>query len=96
MAENNKVIELNVNSAIVRPTGQKNMEDLARVCKKYGCKVAVNSDAHSIYTLGQQGTVPEMLRKIDFPQELIVNATYENLINELKIHNKKFLSLIEV
>lgn len=95
-AKNNKVVELNVNSAIVRPSGQKNMEDLAIACKKYGCKVAVNSDAHSIYTLGQQGNVPEMLRKIDFPQELIVNATYDNLINELKIHSKNFLSLIEV
>ncbi len=95
-AANNKVVEINVNSAIVRPTGQKNMEELAKVCKKYGCKIAVNSDAHSIYTIGQQGNVPEMLKRIDFPQELIVNATYENLVNELKIHKKKFLSLIEV
>ena len=72
------------------------MEELAKVCKKYGCKIAVNSDEHSIYTIGQTGNVPEMLRRIDFPQELIVNASYENLINELKLHDKKFLNLIEV
>lgn len=95
-AKNNKVVEINVNSAIVRPTGQKNMEELAKVCKKYGCKIAVNSDAHSIYTIGQTGNVPEMLRRIDFPQDLIVNASYENLVNELKLHDKKFLNLIEV
>ena len=95
-AQNNKVVEMNVNSAVVRPAGQKNMEELAKACKKYGCKIAVNSDAHSIYTLGQTGNVPEMLRRIDFPQELIVNASCENFINELKIHNKKFLSIIEV
>ncbi|MBQ9844793.1 MAG: phosphatase [Oscillospiraceae bacterium] len=95
-AANNKVVEMNVNSAIVRPTGQKNMEELAKACKKYGCKIAVNSDAHSIYTIGQQGNVPQMLERIDFPQELIINASCENLIKELKIHNKKFLSLIEV
>lgn len=95
-AQNNKVVEMNVNSAVVRPAGQKNMEELAKACKKYGCKIAVNSDAHSIYTLGQTGNVPEMLKRIDFPQELIVNASCENFINELKIHNKNFLSLIEV
>lgn len=95
-AKNNKVVEINVNSAIVRPSGQKNMEELAKACKKYGCKIAVNSDAHSIYTLGQQGNVPEMLERIDFPQELIVNASYENLVKELKIHNKNFLETIEV
>ncbi|MBE6877638.1 MAG: phosphatase [Ruminococcaceae bacterium] len=95
-AAKNKVVEINVNSESARPTGQKNMVKLAEVCKKYGCKIAVNSDAHSIYTIGQQGSVPEMLKRIDFPQELIVNATYENLVNELKIHNKNFLSLIEV
>lgn len=95
-AKNNKVVELNVNSATVRPSGQKNMEELALVCKKYGCRVSVNSDAHSIYTLGQTGNIPALLEKIDFPQELIVNISYENLVKELKIHNKKFLGSIEV
>lgn len=95
-AKNNKVVELNVNSATVRPSGQKNMEELALACKKYGCKVSVNSDAHSVYTLGQTGNVPALLSKIDFPQELIINISYENLVRELKIHNKKFLSDIEV
>ena len=95
-AKNNKVVELNVNSATVRPSGQKNMEELALACKKYGCKVSVNSDAHSVYTLGQTGNVPALLSKIDFPQELIINISYENLVKELKIHNKKFLSDIEV
>ncbi len=94
-AENNKVVEMNVNSAVVRPTGQKNMIEIAKLCKKYNCKIAVNSDAHSIYKLGQTGNIPKMLEEIDFPHRLIVNESYENLIEELKIHNKNILRQIE-
>ena len=94
-AKNNKVVEINVNSAVVRPTGQQNMVELAKLCKKYGCKIAVNSDAHSIYKIGTTGNVLEMLESIDFPQELVINASYENFINELKIHNKYILKQIE-
>ncbi|MBQ6929878.1 MAG: phosphatase [Oscillospiraceae bacterium] len=94
-AENNKVVELNVNSAVVRPTGQQNMLEIAKLCKKYRCRVAVNSDAHSIYKIGQTGNVLQMLESIDFPQELVINASYENFINELKIHNKYILKQIE-
>ena len=95
-AANNKVVELNVNSAVVRPSGQKNMLEIAKLCKKYGCKVSVNSDAHSIYKLGETGNVPAMLKEIDFPEELVINTSYENLVKELKIHNKKFLEYTEV
>ena len=94
-AKNNKVVELNVNSEVCRPAGQQNMVEIAKLCKKYGCKVAVNSDAHSIYKIGTTGTVLKMLESIDFPQELVINASYKNLINELKIHNKYILKQIE-
>ena len=39
--------------------------------------------------------IAEMLESIDFPQELIINASLENLIHELKIHNKYILKQIE-
>ena len=94
-AKNNKVVELNVNSAVCRPSGQQNMIELAKVCKKYRCKVAVNSDAHSIYKIGTTGNVLDMLESIDFPEDLVVNANYENLIKELKIHNKYIVKQIE-
>ncbi len=94
-AKNNKVVEMNANSAVVRPTGQENMIKLAETCKKYGCKIAVNSDAHSIYKLGCFGNVPQMLENIDFPKELIVNYSRENILEELKLHNKYILKQIE-
>lgn len=93
--ENNKVVEINANSALVRPAGQKNMVQLIEVCKKYRCKIAVNSDAHSIYTLGRVNDTFKLVEEMGYPEELIVNAKYENFINELKIHKKKILDMIE-
>ncbi|MEG1895797.1 MAG: phosphatase [Oscillospiraceae bacterium] len=88
-AQNNKVVELNANSAFVRPLGQKNMVTLAKTCQKYNCKVAVNSDAHSIYKVGNVQNILDMLENIDFPKELIINLEIKDLIKELTIHNKK-------
>lgn len=93
-AEKNKVVEINANSQFVRPSGQKNMIELIEKCKKYNCKIAVNSDAHSIYKLGQVGNVVKLLEDMAFPEELVINSSYENLIRELEIHKKGILEKI--
>ena len=64
-------------------------------CVVNGTKIAVNSDAHSIYHLGQFDTVLPMLREIHFPEELVVNASRENLITVLKEHQKPVADLLE-
>lgn len=93
-AEKNKVVELNANSAFARPLGQKNMVVLAKACEKYGCKVAVNSDAHSIYKLGDVQSIFDMLNGINFPEKLIINLDIKELVNELTVHNKKIVSML--
>ena len=80
-----KVVEINANSAVVRPGNEENMRELALACKRNGTKIAVNSDAHSIYHLGQ----------FHFPEELVVNASRENLITVLKEHQKPVADLLE-
>ena len=90
-----KVVEINANSAVVRPGNEENMRELALACKRNGTKIAVNSDAHSIYHLGQFDTVLPMLREIHFPEELVVNASRENLITVLKEHQKPVADLLE-
>lgn len=94
-AANNKVVEFNGNSAVARPGGEENMLKIALACKRYGCKVAVNSDAHSIYSIGKIHGVMEMLENIEFPQELVINSSYERLVAELKLHNKRIVKSIE-
>ncbi len=88
-AKQKKIVEINANSAVVRPGNEKNMRELALACKRSGTKIAVNSDAHSIYRLAQFDTVLPMLQEIGFPQELIVNATKENLLAALKERGKQ-------
>lgn len=86
-AKYHKVVELNANSCTWRPQGAENMRKLALACKENGTSVAVNSDAHSIYRLGQTRNIFTMLEEIDFPLELVINTSKERLLKELKQHN---------
>ena len=46
-------------------------------------------------SVGQFDTVLPMLREIHFPEELVVNASRENLITVLKEHQKPVADLLE-
>ena len=50
-AKNHKVVELNGNSFNVRKDGIPNMRALLAACLANGCRIAVDSDAHSTYQL---------------------------------------------
>ena len=62
---------------------------IAKLCKKYGFRIMVNSDAHSQYDVGSCDNAFAMLEDIKFPEELIINinedriAEYLNSINVL-------------
>ena len=88
-AKNHKVVELNGNSVNVRRDGIPNMKLLLAACLKNSCHIALDTDAHSTTQL--QGNMPPllaMLEEMQFPQELVVNATRQNLVNELKLHGR--------
>ena len=58
--------------------------------------VELDTDAHSTTQL--QGNMPPllaMLEEMQFPQELVVNATRQNLVNELKLHGRICAEYIE-
>lgn len=89
-AKNHKVVELNGGSFAVRKDGIPNMRALLTACLTNGCHIAVDSDAHSAWRL--QTALPplySLLDELSFPQELIVNATRENLVQELKLHGRR-------
>ena len=71
------------------PVTQAQLDALLAACLQNGCHIAVDSDAHSTYQL-QHGLTAlyAMLEEMQFPQELIVNATRENLVQELQLHGK--------
>ena len=65
------------------------MRSLLRACLDNGCRVALDSDAHSTLQM-QRGLrkLYSLLEEINFPQELVVNASCENLVRELKLHGR--------
>lgn len=88
-AKSNKVVELNGNSFQVRKDGIPNMRALLKACLKNGCRIALDSDAHSIRQMQENMTaLYTLVEEIDFPQELIVNASTENLVKELMRHHR--------
>lgn len=89
-AQNHKVVELNAGSFAVRKDGIPNMRKLLAACLENGCHIAVDSDAHSAWRL-QTALRPlySLLEELSFPEELIVNATKENLVQELKLHGRR-------
>lgn len=94
-AEQHTVVEMNAGSALARPGDEANLRELALACKKNDAKIAVNSDAHFALELAQCASVTAMLREISFPRELIVNASKENLMQELKLHGKAIVQKME-
>lgn len=89
-ARNHKVVELNAGSFAVRKDGIPNMRKLLTACMENGCHIVVDSDAHSAWRL-QTALQPlyQMLEELFFPEEWIVNATRENLVQELKLHGRR-------
>ena len=84
-----EVVELNGNSFNVRKDGIPNMKALLAACLQNGCHIAVDSDAHSTWQLRHGLTaLYGMLEEMNFPEELIINATTANLAAELKLHGK--------
>ena len=88
-ARNNKVVELNGNSFHVRKDGIPNMRLLMEACLNNGCRIAVDSDAHSTYQLENGlSSVMGLLEELAFPAELIVNASVDTFVQELRLHHK--------
>lgn len=77
VSEAGRLIEINNNSFTARPGCDVNCREIAKLCMRYDVRVCVSSDAHFCTNIGQVPKALAMLEEIGFPQELIVNATFE-------------------
>jgi putative hydrolase len=48
---------------------------LIESCKRAGCRVAINSDAHAVHEIGLDDAIRPLIEKTSFPKQLIVNET---------------------
>ena len=83
--EKNIMVEIN-NSSLSgssRVGSDVNCEKIALLCKEYGAKVILTSDAHINSKIGDFTKGIELFEKIDMPEELIMNEP-DKLIGHLK------------
>jgi len=73
----NKLLEVNDHSFEFRPGGLENAHIYLPLCVRHGVRVVVSSDAHSAFNMGSFDAALRTLEQLEFPAELIVNATKE-------------------
>ncbi len=93
-AKHNKVVEINGNSPQVRGDCKENLQELLLCCQRFGAKIAVCSDAHSIYDFENYGWALDLLHELDFPAKLVVNSSMERLKQELALHGRAIANIL--
>lgn len=82
-AKYDTIMEINNHSFEFRKGSAANCKEIARLCKKYGAYIAVNSDAHFYTEMGVYGNSVEVLKELDFPEEKIINRNARVLLDFL-------------
>lgn len=83
--ENNVLIEINNSSFTTSRIGSiGNCTKIAKICKKYGNTIIINSDAHFCTKIGEFTEAITMLESIDFPEKYIINSNPDMLLVLLK------------
>lgn len=73
---------LEVNNSSLHPqcnrvNAHENYRKMLELCKHYQTPVIISSDAHCEVDVGNHARAHELLREIEFPEELIVNSSIE-------------------
>lgn len=78
-AQTSTLVEINNASFGFRKGSEKCCRQIALLCKKHNARIVVDSDAHFFDRVGKFPSALQLLSEIDFPSELIVNSSVENL-----------------
>jgi Histidinol phosphatase and related hydrolases of the PHP family len=87
--EYNKVIELNNQSFVCRPNSFPNCNKFARMARKHDILVAINSDAHICYNVGNHEVALAMAQKAGIRKSQIINTSPEKVWEYLNWHKQK-------
>lgn len=79
LAEKGVLIEISDPTFRCNKSSVKNCIEIIKLCKKHNARVCVNSDAHYISYLGKVESSLKVLKDLNFPSELVVNSSVENL-----------------
>lgn len=89
-AYSNVALEMNNSSFLHSRMGsEKNCIEIAKAVRDAGGLIALGSDSHIASSLGNFDKVLDVLARIEFPEERILNATPKRVLDFLKSHGKK-------
>ena len=89
--EHHILLELNNNS--LNPEGGRenplpNDLEMLKLCKEYQAPIVINSDAHWIDDIGNHCYCDSVIKAVDFPEELIVNRSVEEIKKYLNYYKR--------
>lgn len=88
--EHHKLVEINNHTFENRKQNVENCKKIALACKKHGVPLVVNSDAHFETQVASFDHALKMLEEIDFPEELIINASVDRLQAYFEAHTNLY------
>jgi putative hydrolase len=86
--ETDILIEINNGSFGSRIGSEENCNKIADLCKSYGVKIVLGSDAHTCFQIGKFPKAEKILSDINIPDELIMNTDKNKIIKYLKKKGK--------
>jgi putative hydrolase len=89
--ENDVLIEINNSSLPENGSRSGSLhicKKVAALCKEYGVKVTIGSDAHSCFQIGRFQYAHKLLMEIGMPEELIMNTESSKILRYLKNKGK--------
>ena len=86
-AEKGKLVEINDSTFKRKKDCVENCIRIAKICRKVGASIIVNTDAHFMAEVGSAEGSLAMLEEIGFPEELVVNSSVKRFEKYLKEHN---------
>ncbi len=91
-AKTGKIVEINSNSFLERPGSYENCRSIALLCAEHRVPVVVSSDAHYCGQVGRFEAALALLNEIAFPEELVLNASYERFLEAVRRTSGKTLT----
>lgn len=83
--ETNKLIEINNGSFMGSRQGSfENCIKIAEACIRHKVKVILGSDSHICFSIGKFEKAEEIFKKVNMPEELIMNTEESKIIEYLK------------
>lgn len=84
-----KLLELNDHSMEYRKGGIDNADKFLPLCRKYGVRISVSSDAHFAFGIGKFDAALKRIEANGFPESLIVNLNVERFESYLGERRKR-------